>query len=312
MNIVKCMEILELNDLSAQDLNIDNVKKAYRRLALKKHPDKNGNTPESKEDFQELGEAYQTLMRVVDSTNESEEYQQETQMDYFDILKQFVKSAFNSTGENASNEKLFEKIKELVFNYQDLSVSFFENIDRDTSINIYQFLCAYKEILYVKEELLEKVKSIIHTKFEELQIYTIEPSLEDLIKDKVYKLNVDGEIYLVPLWHKEMYFENKNPDGKEILVWCYPKLPDNCALDDNNNLSIVHDVPLNMNLFDCEKNTLSVPICDGKNMEIDLEKITLQKTQVFYFREKGVLKINEQSIYEEKGRGTISVWLRFV
>jgi hypothetical protein len=55
-----------------------------------------------------------------------------------------------------------------------------------------------------------------------------------------------------------------------------------------------------------------VPICDEKNVEIELERITLQKTQVFYFREKGVLKINEQSIYEEKGRGTISVWLRFV
>ena len=67
-----------------------------------------------------------------------------------------------------------------------------------------------------------------------------------------------------------------------------------------------------MNLFDCEKNTLSVLICDGKNMEIGLEKITLQKTQVFHFRGQGVLKINEQSIYEEKGRGTISLWLRFV
>ena len=39
----------------------DVIKKAYRKLAHKHHPDKAGNTPEVNEKFQEISEAYETL-----------------------------------------------------------------------------------------------------------------------------------------------------------------------------------------------------------------------------------------------------------
>ncbi len=39
----------------------DEIKKAYRRMSMLHHPDKNGNTDESKQKFQELNNAYATL-----------------------------------------------------------------------------------------------------------------------------------------------------------------------------------------------------------------------------------------------------------
>ena len=39
----------------------DEIKKAYRRMSMLHHPDKNGNTEESKQAFQELNNAYATL-----------------------------------------------------------------------------------------------------------------------------------------------------------------------------------------------------------------------------------------------------------
>ena len=39
----------------------DELKKSYRRLSMLHHPDKNGNTDESKQKFQELNNAYETL-----------------------------------------------------------------------------------------------------------------------------------------------------------------------------------------------------------------------------------------------------------
>jgi DnaJ-class molecular chaperone len=39
----------------------DEIKKAYRKLSMLHHPDKNGNTDESKQKFQELNNAYETL-----------------------------------------------------------------------------------------------------------------------------------------------------------------------------------------------------------------------------------------------------------
>ena len=39
----------------------DDIKKAYKRLAIKHHPDKNGGSEEAKKMFQEISEAYEVL-----------------------------------------------------------------------------------------------------------------------------------------------------------------------------------------------------------------------------------------------------------
>lgn len=41
------------------------VRKAYRRLALLRHPDKHNNSPRAKEDFQQLNESYRALMDLM-------------------------------------------------------------------------------------------------------------------------------------------------------------------------------------------------------------------------------------------------------
>ena len=50
------------------------IKKAYKKLALKYHPDKTGNDPGSNEKFQQIAEAYECLSdpksRVVPTAGE--------------------------------------------------------------------------------------------------------------------------------------------------------------------------------------------------------------------------------------------------
>ena len=53
-------EVLEVK----KDADQDEIKKAYRKLAVKYHPDKNPGDKSAEEKFKELGEAYEVLKEI--------------------------------------------------------------------------------------------------------------------------------------------------------------------------------------------------------------------------------------------------------
>lgn len=308
MDIQDALRNMELDKGGLCGLTSQNVKRQYRKMALKLHPDKNGNTPESTKRFQELTESYNILIKLVEDTPTDNDdiftTFSSTPSGYFEVLKQFIKSTF----ENMPDEYISEKIKLILENCQDISVNLFENIDRDTSLTIFQFLSTYREILHIQDDTLQRVKTIIQNKFEELEIYTIEPSIHDLLADNVYRLKIEGEEFLVPLWHKEMYFDMKN--GKELLVLCQPLLPDGWWIDDSNNLHGVCNVPFTKQLLDC----IILPIYIDNNkhvLSVPMQMLSFEREQKIYLKGKGMLRINENNMYDSENRRDLTVTIKF-
>jgi len=63
MNKIQALKILGLTG----NPNPEDIKKAYRKLSIIHHPDKNNGSPESEEKFKQINEAYQSLTSPPDS-----------------------------------------------------------------------------------------------------------------------------------------------------------------------------------------------------------------------------------------------------
>ena len=58
MNIQIAMNLLDINDIELTNLTAEYVKRKYHKMALRWHPDKNGNTLDATQRFQRISEAY--------------------------------------------------------------------------------------------------------------------------------------------------------------------------------------------------------------------------------------------------------------
>ena len=288
----------EILDFRQGDLiNKETIRKQYHKMALKNHPDKNQNSQESKEIFQKIQEAYQFLDKFIESPHASEETFSFTESYSFDfseedsqnsykfgykhILQQFISSCMTQ-----ENKSLFEVVKELVVSgCKNISSSLFEKLERDDAIEVFSFLCKYHTILHIDNSILEQVKEIVAKKFENVQVFLLNPSLKDLLWDNLYKLKVEEGIYLVPLWQNEVYFDGKED---EIIVKCIPDLPERTLLDEHNGLHVYIEKPFKLEYLDT--NTLSFEL-EGKTFEI--HNLEFKRTHTYYLANQGIPFIND-------------------
>ena len=307
------LETLEINIDEISSLTKDYLKKKYHKLSLKWHPDKNTeNIIDSTKKFQEINDSYIYLMKNLfdensntffqqemknsnNNKNDNENYNQCDNKLYRVMLVAFLKLIING-------EYLLNVVQEIILNSNILTTNIFENIDVRTAIDLYNLLCKYRDIFHVSNDVLSYISLLIKEKYKNDKIIILKASLDDLWQNNIYKLNYNGEYYLVPLWHNELYFDKNN-----IIVLCNPTLPEEVSIDENNN--IIMDVKINIRTELCElmigNENYKIVSIGCQNFAIPLNKLLLKKCQIYKFKGQGISRIIENDIYNTSNKSDV-------
>jgi len=314
MNHKDAFDILEidLNLINYNVISLEYLKNKYRKLALKYHPDKNNNSTESNERFQQINEAYDFLKREMKHLNTKWDVDEEIDKDkedtcsslYFDILKGFMKSVF----ERKYDEMLSKIVNDIITRGKKISIKIFDDLDKETSSVIYTFLSNNRSVLHLNQEVLDIVREIVLKKYDNVEIYKLNPSIDDLLNNNLYKLYINNALFLVPLWHNESYFD---ASGCEIMVICDPDLPKDLTIDEDNN--IILEIFIDKNeLIENMLNDGSIKINIGeKEFSIFLSKLYMKREQNYRIKNVGISKI-KKDIYDVSEKSDIIVKITIV
>lgn len=328
MNIKIALILLDITDIELTQLTPEYVKRKYHKMALMNHPDKNGNTIEATKKFQRINEAYTYLSKELLLSTDYEPNRSKNSNMFNDFVSSFdfmdEKNKYKSilagflsnilrTESIFMREALTRIIQDIVINgAKVISLKLIEDLDKDKSIELFNFLYKYKNILYIDNETLELVSSLIREKYKNDSVYVLNPSIDDLLDSNIYKLYINGRLFLVPLWHSEMYFDDTL--GNEIIVLCKPELPDNVTIDDNNNIYYNLLVPFQKEMITSQsKINDQLTITLGKHeFTIPLIKLYMKQEQIYILKSKGISKIMENDVYNVSCRGDIIINIKFV
>ena len=313
MELKEALEILEL-DSNFNKLDLEYLKKRYHKMALKWHPDKNGNTSESTEKFKQINEAYEVLKREIHLFSPDTDQEDPNPYDtstYINILNHFIDSIVKGT----YSEVLSSIIKDIVSGCKEISLKLFEKCDKDSILAIYNFIIKYKEIMHISDSIINKVREIILEKYKDVLIILLNPTLDDLFENNVYKLQHNDKTYLVPLWHGTSYYDiepisqtQSELKVGELIVKCIPDLPSEIEIDEDNNLYVESKVSFTFSLFNQKSITIKI---GKKSFEVPLELISFKQTQNVVLKGQGLSLVDESNMYNIDKKAHIFVKLVF-
>ena len=238
MNYDKACKILELPIIFDNKI----LKQNYYLKALKYHPDKNNNSDESNIEFKEISNAYNYLYNLnnintdvdkdVDKKSDNKNLDDNIDNTYFNILEKFMDCILTNNKDNIAGQL----INLLKCKSSEISMELLKNFPRELIIKFHKFIIKYHDILCIKDnKIIDKLEGLLKEYRKNDNIVVITPSLKNLINDDVYKLELDNETYLIPLWHHELIYEVSN---NLLIVQCEPILEKYMMIDEYNNLCI--------------------------------------------------------------------------
>jgi DnaJ-class molecular chaperone len=274
------------------------LKKQYRIMALKYHPDK--HMPDTdhfyENKFKAIGESYEYLNNHAERRGDKKCHTNSG--DYNSLFSDFLSSLFTT-----NQSDIQSIIQTIISDCENISMKLFENMDKERAIQIFEFINTYQHILYVTSETVERIKKIINDKIEHDHVIILNPNLEDLLNDNIFILDFEGEKYYVPLWHDEIYYKHKTHD---LVVKCIPELPEDISLDDNNNII----VNVNRHISSVFNDGNIICSVGNKKYTLYANKMNIQGLQKYVIKGEGISLIQSNDVYDNAMKSDIIFIIR--
>ena len=301
MNKTTAYQCLDL-DINNPDIDVDMIKRQYRLKALIYHPDKN-KSPNAVRKFQEIHDAYEYVLRAEEYANrefsmhDSHVADDANDESYRNLFMIFLKKIL----ENETGQSVFYNIIQRITTMCEVKAfELLERLDKPTLIKTCIILTKYKEAFHITDNIIEKITQLIQTRNDNDECIILNPSLKDLYNNNLYKLSVNGETYIIPLWHHELVYDNL---GHDIYVNCLPDLPDHISIDENNNIHIV----VKYNIHEIWEREYIQVQCDAMCYPIQVNTLKLTHKQNVIFAKQGLSKINAKNIYDVSNKSDVYV-----
>ena len=213
---------------------------------------------------------------------------------YVNILEQFINGILNK---NIDTNNFLSILNNKC---SELSIELLQHFSKDTLVNLHKFVDKYSDILHINKDIVQKLEILIKDYTKNDTIQSINLSLENLINDEIYKLEIEDEIYYIPTWHHELVYEIS---GNLLIVQCVPDLPEYITLDQYNNLYVNLSMTIKSILND---DSITINIGTKKYI-IPINELYIRKYQRYIFKSQGMSLINTKEIYNIDIRANVYV-----
>ena len=320
MDIKRVQTARELLNLK-YNYTLEELKKNYRLLALKHHPDKNENSEESCEIFKEVNNAYLYLLNFDISHEPVTSHMfnggdnngsggdnggSDSYMSIFRIFIQSLLQKMTVISQENTSLTINTLIKIIVEDCQELSIKMFEDLDKEAAYNIYEIITTYHKAFHISVEKLELFEKIMRNKMALDNMVVISVSLDDLMgENNIYVLEHDEKKFYIPLWHTELYYKLGKTDNTsvDLIVRCIPVTPSHIYIDSNNDIYI----DIRMRILDLlEKQCIEFEM-GGKKFIINAAALYIKNNQTYVLSGAGIPIINSKNMYDIAEKSSIIV-----
>jgi hypothetical protein len=293
MIFVRSCQVLGIDGIESGDITLDTLKRHYKMKALQYHPDKNKSVDASAK-FQEIHDAYEYLMRYQGywETGYSNELNDDNRSPgragYQWILEAFLKTILK---EETRSSLYYTILNRIVMTCEKKALDTLSKLEKSTLFKTYEILMKYKDTLHFSEPFLKRVLELIQEKVKGDECIILNPTIDDLIENNLFKLTMQDEMYIIPLWHHELVYD---VSGNDLYVKCNPMLPENITIDEDNNLHI----SLTLKISDIwEKEWVDIEMEQHK-ISVSSSDFKVMKHQIVLLAKQGITKINVVDIYD--------------